>query len=274
MCLEKHKVAIRDNNQFLFHFSSCRTLNKITVLEVHGGGKLSPLHIVKMSVVGTVKMVCVGAVALTLSVEWFSWLFRRIWPNGLPGRGPLKEVLFFPTEVACIEHVFNPDSPFPCPCSLPHGVQTSFSRLLAHILSASSSLDVCMFAFTSMSLSRAVLALQTRGVTVRIFTDVAYILITGSQIGAMRKAGICVRSDSGAVHMHHKFAVVDGRRLITGSLNWTMTAIQSNKENVLVTEETDLVQPFIAEFKRLWDVNDPARRHPPSVTEKTDSLDE
>lgn len=81
-----------------------------------------------------------------------------------------------------------------------------------------------------------------------------------------------MRCDSGAVHMHHKFAVVDGRRLITGSLNWTLTAIQSNKENILVTEEPDLVLPFITEFKRLWDVNDPARRHLPSIAEKTASL--
>lgn len=84
--------------------------------------------------------------------------------------------------------------------------------------------------------------------------------------------GICVRCDSGAVHMHHKFAVVDGRRLITGSLNWTLTAIQSNKENILVTEEPDLVLPFITEFQRLWGVNDPARRHLPSIAEKPASL--
>lgn len=69
--------------------------------------------------------------------------------------------------------------------------------------------------------------------------------------------GICVRCDVDAVYMHHKFAVVDGRRLITGSLNWTLTAVQGNMENVLITEERDLVQPFIKEFHRLWVRNDP-----------------
>ncbi|XP_010871119.2 mitochondrial cardiolipin hydrolase [Esox lucius] len=225
-----------------------------------------------MSVVQTVKILGLGAVALTLSVEWLGWLLRRIWPHGLRNRGPLKEVFFFPTEVACTEHVFHPDSPFPCPCPLPHGVETSFSRLLGHIMSASSSLDLCVFAFTNASLSRAVLALHARGVAVRILTDMDYTLITGSQIGAVRRAGICVRCDSGAVHMHHKFAVVDGRRLITGSLNWTLTAIQSNKENVLVTDEPDLVRPFIAEFQRLWAVNAPLRRPPSPVAEKPASL--
>ncbi|KAG8014870.1 Mitochondrial cardiolipin hydrolase, partial [Nibea albiflora] len=72
-------------------------------------------------------------------------------------------------------------------------------------------------------------------------------------------AGICVRSDRNSVHMHHKFAVVDGRLLLTGSLNWTLTVVQSNKENILVTEEPDLVRPFIQEFCRLWECSDPAR---------------
>lgn len=72
-------------------------------------------------------------------------------------------------------------------------------------------------------------------------------------------SGICVRCDVGSTYMHHKFSVVDGRRLITGSLNWTLTAVQANVENVLITEEPDLVQPFIKEFHRLWVHNDPAQ---------------
>ncbi len=78
-------------------------------------------------------------------------------------------------------------------------------------------------------------------------------------MSALCSSGICVRCDVCSVYMHHKFAVVDGRLLITGSLNWTLTAVQSNMENVLVTEEPDLVQPFIKEFHRLWELNDQAR---------------
>lgn len=63
-----------------------------------------------MSVVQMVKIVGLGAVALTLSVEWLDWLFCRLWPRKI-SRGPLKEVFFFPTEVACTERLFTPDSP-------------------------------------------------------------------------------------------------------------------------------------------------------------------
>ncbi|XP_054460346.1 mitochondrial cardiolipin hydrolase [Anoplopoma fimbria] len=210
-----------------------------------------------MSLMWTVKVLGLGVVALSLSVELLSRLLHRLRPGG-----PLNEALFFPSELACVEHIFTSLSPRSCLCPLPHGVETSFSRLLRRILSATSSLDLCVFAFSNMGLSRAVLALHSRGVTVRVLTDKDYTAIPGSQIGVLRKAGICVRCDASPVHMHHKFAVVDGRLLITGSLNWTLAAVQSNMENVLVTEEPDLVRPYVKEFLRLWERNDPGQMPP------------
>nr|XP_046267185.1 mitochondrial cardiolipin hydrolase isoform X4 [Scatophagus argus] len=207
----------------------------------------------------TVKVVGLGVVALSLSLELVGWLLRRFRPGRI-----LNEVLFFPSKMACVEHIFAPSSPHSCFCSLPHGIETSFSRLLRHILSASSSLDLCVFAFSNMHLSRAVLALHSRGVTIRVLSDKDYATIPGTQIGVLRKAGISVRCDVCSVYMHHKFAVVDGRLLITGSLNWTLTAVQSNLENILITDEPDLVRPFMKEFHRLWVLNDPARHHSPT----------
>lgn len=40
-----------------------------------------------------------------------------------------------------------------------------------------------------MDLSRAVLALHSRGVTIRVLSDKDYTAITGSQIGVLRRAG-------------------------------------------------------------------------------------
>ncbi|XP_047221253.1 mitochondrial cardiolipin hydrolase isoform X3 [Girardinichthys multiradiatus] len=207
-----------------------------------------------MSLMWSVKVVGLGVVAFSLSLELLGWLLGR-----LRHKRSLNKVLFFPSEVACVEHLFSPNSARACICPLPHGVETSFSRLLCHILSATSSLDLCVFSFSNMDLSRAVLLLHKKAVTIRVLSDKDYSAITGSQIGILRKAGICVRCDVGSAYMHHKFAVVDGRLLITGSLNWTLTAVQSNFENILITEEAELVQPFIKEFHRLWVLNDPAR---------------
>ncbi|XP_061686339.1 mitochondrial cardiolipin hydrolase [Syngnathoides biaculeatus] len=210
-----------------------------------------------MSVMWTAKVVGLGAVAFSLSVELLWRLLRHLRPPII-----LNEVLFFPSEVVCTQHIFSPAPPHSCCCPLPHGVETSFTRLLRFILSARSSLDLCLFSFSNMDLSRAILHLYRKKVTVRVLVDKDYSVITGSQIGPLREAGICVRNVGRYVHMHHKFALVDGRRLITGSLNWTLAAVQRNAENVLVTDEPGLVRPFVGEFRRLWEDNDPSRNGP------------
>ncbi|XP_020794139.1 mitochondrial cardiolipin hydrolase isoform X2 [Boleophthalmus pectinirostris] len=207
----------------------------------------------------TVKVIGFSVLAASVSVELLNWLRRRY-----KARKTLNEVIFFPSELGCVEHLLRPSLPYPCYCALPHGVETSLSRLLRHILSASSSLDLCVFSFSNMDLCRAVLALHQKGVIIRVLSDKQYIAISGSQIGPLRQAGICVRSDVGSVYMHHKFALVDGSILITGSLNWTLTAVQGNMENLIVTMEPELVRPYIQEFNRLWEINDPLK-HPNSV---------
>ncbi|KFQ40488.1 Mitochondrial cardiolipin hydrolase, partial [Mesitornis unicolor] len=131
----------------------------------------------------------------------------------------------------------------------------SLSRLLRRLLSARRSLEICLFAFSSPQLSHAVQLLHRRGVRGRIVTDAQYMGLQGSQIGHLRR--IQVRHDQESGYMHHKFAIVDRRMLITGSLNWTTEAIQQNRENVLVVEDAEYVKPFLDEFERIWEEYNP-----------------
>ena len=55
-----------------------------------------------------------------------------------------------------------------------------------------------------------------------------------------------------ARHMHHKFAIVDGRLLLTGSYNWTYSAASVNCENALATDDMFFVERYAAEFTRMW----------------------
>uniref|UniRef100_A0A8C9TXV3 Mitochondrial cardiolipin hydrolase n=1 Tax=Scleropages formosus TaxID=113540 RepID=A0A8C9TXV3_SCLFO len=144
-----------------------------------------------------------------------------------------------------------------CPCSLPHGLETSFTRLMRHLLSATSSLDLCVFAFSNQKHRAA--ATAEWGVAVSILTNKNYVFISGFQIGALRRAGAVLLFSSLPAYVHHKFCVVDSQLVIASSLNWTITAFQSNRENVLVTEEPDLVRCFIQEFEQLWEAYDPSR---------------
>lgn len=53
--------------------------------------------------------------------------------------------------------------------------------------------------------------------------------------------------------MHHKFMIVDGEIVSSGSMNFTMTALLGNWENVVVSSSPDLVDQFVAGFEKLWE---------------------
>ncbi|XP_028712356.1 mitochondrial cardiolipin hydrolase [Peromyscus leucopus] len=205
------------------------------------------------------RLVVAAGAGFALALEALPWLVRWL----LAGRRPRREVLFFPSQVTCTEALLQtpglPSGPSSgCPCSLPHS-ESSLSRLLRALLAARSSLELCLFAFSSPQLGRAVQLLHQRGVRVRVITDCDYMALNGSQIGLLRKAGIQVRHDQDLGYMHHKFAIIDKKVLITGSLNWTTQAIQNNRENVLIMEDTEYVRLFLEEFERIWEEFDPTK---------------
>lgn len=52
--------------------------------------------------------------------------------------------------------------------------------------------------------------------------------------------------------MHNKFGIFDGKKLITGSFNWTASADQKNAENLLVLDDPVLIKRFQTRFDKLW----------------------
>jgi phosphatidylserine/phosphatidylglycerophosphate/cardiolipin synthase-like enzyme len=117
---------------------------------------------------------------------------------------------------------------------------------------ARGSIDVCVFTVTDDRITRALLAAHARGVRLRVVSDDDKALDPGSDMRRLVDAGIAVRLDRTEAHMHHKFALFDRLRLLTGSYNWTRSAAEVNHENVLVSDEPRLVQPFGRAFDDLW----------------------
>ena len=52
--------------------------------------------------------------------------------------------------------------------------------------------------------------------------------------------------------MHHKFAVIDNKKVITGSFNWSPSAAHTNDETLLVIESPKLAAHFTQEMDRMW----------------------
>ena len=115
------------------------------------------------------------------------------------------------------------------------------------------SLDICIFTMTNDKLFEAVEECWNANIAVRIITDDECVKQKGSDVYKLATLGIPVKTDSNAkYHMHHKFVIVDKKVLITGSFNWTVQAVKSNNENVLMIQNEQLVKEYIREFDELW----------------------
>lgn len=114
------------------------------------------------------------------------------------------------------------------------------------------SLDICVFTISDDRLADEILACHARGVVVRVLSDNDKRFDDGSDIHRLHRAGIAVRLDDTPFHMHHKFALFDGRLLANGSFNWTRSATAQNEENLVVSDDAKLVGWFAGRFDALW----------------------
>jgi len=111
-------------------------------------------------------------------------------------------------------------------------------QILAAIDEAQESLFIAMYSFTDDELGQAVIEAYTkRGLDVRILLDESQADGTGGkEWPKLRAAGIPIMVEDVTGLFHHKFAVIDGRLVITGSYNWSASADEQNFENVVFIE--------------------------------------
>ena len=113
-------------------------------------------------------------------------------------------------------------------------------------------LDICVFTIADDRLTDVILECHARGVQVRVVSDNDKQHDSGSDIQRLRDLGVPVRLDDAPYHMHHKFALFDGKQLANGSFNWTRTATEHNDENLVVSNDRNLVRSFAQQFEVLW----------------------
>lgn len=125
-------------------------------------------------------------------------------------------------------------------------------RICRLISSARKKIDICVFTITDDRVTEAILDAHTRQVQVRIVTDNDKSFDRGSDIERLERSGIPVRIDQTEFHMHHKFALFDSEFVLTGSYNWTRSASYNNSENLVITNDPQLLIRFESEFEKLW----------------------
>ena len=135
--------------------------------------------------------------------------------------------------------------------------QAIIDTLIGYIDAAQTSIHIAVFETDLTEVAEALIRAYERGVDVRWITDDengidADIEEGHGQFELMEAAGIEIRDDQRSAFMHHKFILIDGLFLMTGSMNLTKNDVFRNNNNIVVVESPELVTIYEREFQEMW----------------------
>ena len=199
--------------------------------------------------------------------------FDRLWGDGPGGKpdsrfgvakeeaGP-KSVIVGNTEVEVLFAPHRRDDP--------NQGLIWIGSLLAE---AKRSVDMSLFVFSAQNLANTLAELHAKGVRIRLLADPGFAsrsfsetmdllglqlpdrdckLEAGNRRWQTPLQGVGTPKLRPGDKLHHKFAVIDNRTVITGSFNWSPSAAFQNDETLLVIHSPLLAARFTAEMNRLW----------------------
>lgn len=129
------------------------------------------------------------------------------------------------------------------------------AAVLAELDRAAKSVHVAQYNIRDEVYAAKLLELKARGVEVKVVIDAKNAAQDYNTLDdVMQSAGLDVtRKTMGGRYgiMHHKFTVIDGRVVLTGSFNWNNTARLSNNENMVIVRDAVLAADYEQEFAEL-----------------------
>ena len=126
--------------------------------------------------------------------------------------------------------------------------------IMRELESTTSTLDVAIHEITSLEIAQALAKARQRGVKVRVIAASKQANMRTSKITYLIQQGILVKVLGGKEKgmMNHRFAILDGDRVLTGSSDWSEVSLKWNYENILIIHESEAVAAYQKEFDRLW----------------------
>jgi phosphatidylserine/phosphatidylglycerophosphate/cardiolipin synthase-like enzyme len=148
---------------------------------------------------------------------------------------------------------------------------TPIPAIVALIDSAAEEIDLMCFVFSSREICDALLAARKRGVKVRVLLDNVFSSKAVTKrwdcvpFKELKDAGVPCKYDDEHSKLHHKVIIVDRKRVLTGSFNFSANAANENDENALVIHSRAVARRYRTEFDRLWNYynGDPGQPPPP-----------
>jgi phosphatidylserine/phosphatidylglycerophosphate/cardiolipin synthase-like enzyme len=140
------------------------------------------------------------------------------------------------------------------------------------LANAKTSVNLALFVFSAQQLANTLETKSQQGVGIRALVDSSFVYRPYSETMDMMGASLLQNCKlevenrpwmkplttvgmpklSAGDRLHHKFGVVDGKTVITGSHNWSEAANRANDETLLVIESAIVAAHFEREFDRLY----------------------
>ncbi|MCC3527366.1 MAG: DUF655 domain-containing protein [Microcoleus sp. PH2017_22_RUC_O_B] len=207
--------------------------------------------------------------------QLFTQEFNIMWGDGPGGKPdskfgikkPFRQVQKVRVGNATVAVQFSPTS-----ATLPweQSVNSLINRTLAK---AKKSVNLALFVFSAQRLSNTLELESRRGVAVRALIDSNFIYRPYSE--GLDMMGATFMQDCGGLEadnrpwkkpltavgvpqlptgdrLHHKFGVIDGNTVLTGSHNWSEAANHGNDETLLAIDSPTVGAHFEREFDRLY----------------------
>lgn len=124
--------------------------------------------------------------------------------------------------------------------------------LLQSLDGARESLEIAVGSFTDDDLGDAVVRAHRRGVSVRVILASGRQNEIGGEFDKLQSAGVAVRLSDGPAAFDHRFAIVDGRIILTGAYEWSGESAFGSVVRVTCASSSAVARPFVGEFERLW----------------------
>ena len=128
------------------------------------------------------------------------------------------------------------------------------SNIIKAINNAKFSIDLAIFDLTSNDIASSLEKAQKRGVKIRIIADSRQAKGRNSMIPTLADSqfNLKITHGEGRGIMHNKFAIFDGKLMVTGSYNWTNNAERFNYENAIFVTDPNVIQQYQKYFDDIW----------------------
>lgn len=119
-------------------------------------------------------------------------------------------------------------------------------KIIEEINNSKASIYVQAYGFTSKTIADSLIKVHLRGVKVQVILDRSNMSKKGySKLMDLKEAGIDISLDIVPGIAHNKVMIIDEKKVITGSFNFTEAADKRNSENVIIIEDKETVKQYL-----------------------------